>query len=36
MKSLIKEGRVVMRVATGEAAIRLEVQNGTEVYILNK
>ena len=36
MKLLIGEKRIVKLIATGEAAARLQVQNGTEVYILNK
>tara|TARA_R110000744_G_scaffold16232_1_gene44821 strand:- start:471 stop:698 length:228 start_codon:yes stop_codon:yes gene_type:complete len=36
MKLLIGEKRIVKLIATGEAAARLKVQNGTEVYVLNK
>ena len=36
MKSLINERKIVQLIATGEAACRLQVPNGTEVYILNK
>ena len=36
MKILISEKKIVELKATGEAALRLRVPNGTEVYILNK
>ena len=36
MKLLVKERKVIELIATGEAACRLQVQNGTEIYILNK
>ena len=36
MKLLINEGKLIMIVAKGEAARILNVQPGTEVYILNK
>ena len=36
MKLLVKERKIVELIATGEAACRLRVPNGTEVYILNK
>jgi hypothetical protein len=36
MKLLVKEKKIVELKATGEAASRLQVPNGTEVYILNK
>ena len=36
MKELVREKVVKMVVATGEAATYLNVQSGTEVYILNK
>lgn len=36
LKALISEKKVVELKATGEAALRLQVPNGTEVYILNK
>ena len=36
MKLLVKEKKIVELKATGEAAARLQVPNGTEVYILNK
>ena len=36
MKQLISEKKIVEKIATGEAACRLQVPNGTEVYILNK
>jgi ferritin-like metal-binding protein YciE len=34
MKELIREGNIKMIVATGDAADYLNVQSGTEVYIL--
>ena len=36
MKILISEKKIVAKIATGEAACRLQVPSGTEVYILNK
>tara|TARA_R110000764_G_scaffold146819_1_gene234609 strand:- start:5862 stop:6089 length:228 start_codon:yes stop_codon:yes gene_type:complete len=36
MKILISEKKIVEKIATGEAALRLRVPSGTEVYILNK
>ena len=36
MKELIREGVVKMLVATGEAADYLNVQEGTEVYVLTR
>ena len=36
MKILVSEKKIVELKATGEAACRLQVPNGTEVYILNK
>ena len=36
MKELLSEGKVIMTIASGEAAKILNVQPGTEIYILNK